>query len=747
MDPLLNTQPADNGTLGFSQGDLAFGRYRLRRLAGQGRHGDVWEARDERTGVPVAVKVFPVQERADVEALTRCATRVAGLSHPNLVRVHQTAREGDRLGLVMDWVEGSSLSPVIHRRDPPFFEVEEAESWVWALFSALDFLATQARVAHGDVRPANLLVDRTGTLKIVGYSFIRYRGERLLDETVDQDVSLALGCLSPQALHGEMPAPADDVYAGAACVYELLTGRPLFYGSGLASQIQMIVPPRIADRRTDLRVQGGEIPAHWEAWIGRCLAKDPAGRPSASDVLRMLRGEISAEASGPTAFPVPHRSDLPISLQTAQAPVATVATASAPAATATVTATAGATAHPSSPASPALASQKSNMILALVGGLVILLCGIAGLVWATYHLKHSSAATPAGQTPPPPAPEQPKEVVAKIETPSPASVTSEEIERKRLADAREKARLEEADRMKREEEANRRAEETKRKLAEDIGAAVAAEEAKDGSSGAAVAERLAAWTDLLAKCDVPANQGLPGVETNLAKARSALQNWRTRKETEDKKAKEVADWRQKKKAEWEQINGLSGDPNVKIADRVGRLDAYRTELAAGVPEGAQDALRELNDQAAQLRQDWMSAAAAQTPDKPLPLKDLFTGDVQLAGQKDEVLSEALRKVQGSLKDQGMYEGSIDGDPGPGTHKALLAFQAAHQLPPTASCDAATLNALSLSQMDVDALRKAAANREDDRPRRSRQVEDDRTWFRKAIWDPLTKGSPPPGKRR
>ncbi len=242
----------------------------------------VYLARDTELGRPVAVKVLADNLADDLELrrrFVREARLAARLSHPNVVGVYDAGEEDDRPYIVMECVDGESLAERL-RRDGPLEPAIVTELALQAC-AGLEH-AHRAGLIHRDVKPANLLLTRDGTLKIADFG-IAHAGEG----TRLTEVGTVLGTaayLSPEQAYGEPVTPASDLYSLGACLYELLAGRPP-YGyetlGELLARRQAGAPPRLEGAPP--RLEGA--PAVLEAAIVRCLALEPADRPPSAAVL------------------------------------------------------------------------------------------------------------------------------------------------------------------------------------------------------------------------------------------------------------------------------------------------------------------------------------------------------------------------------------------------------------------------------------------------------------------------------
>src|SRR5207244_620887 len=128
----------------------------------------------------------------------------------------------------------------------------------------------------------NLMVNRSGDLKVSDFGIARNLGDTASRLTMEQGRSGTLVYMSPQQLDGERGRHLDDIYSLGATLYELLTSKPPFYSGNLDRQIHERVAPSMTERRKDLNIEPASVPAIWEETVAACLAKDPAKRPQST---------------------------------------------------------------------------------------------------------------------------------------------------------------------------------------------------------------------------------------------------------------------------------------------------------------------------------------------------------------------------------------------------------------------------------------------------------------------------------
>jgi hypothetical protein len=284
-----------------------FGRYTLVRVLGQGGMGVVWLARDEELGIDVALKFVADHLRWDprvLGSLRREVLRARALSHPGILRIHDLVSNNGGAAIAMEYAPGGSLADRLAARlaaEPPrALEPTEIAPLLPPLAAALDYAHREAGVVHRDLKPSNILLAADGAPKIADFGVSRSLAESAT-RTSGLLHSGTLAYMGPQQLHDEPPAPADDIYALGATLFDLLAGSPPFRHGDVAGQIERRTPDRIAIRRAASGLTGEPLPPQWEEAMARCLAKTPEQR--FADAAAMVAALAPPQESAGVATP------------------------------------------------------------------------------------------------------------------------------------------------------------------------------------------------------------------------------------------------------------------------------------------------------------------------------------------------------------------------------------------------------------------------------------------------------------
>jgi tRNA A-37 threonylcarbamoyl transferase component Bud32 len=211
---------------------LVLGPYLLLERLGAGGMGQVFKARHRLMKRLVALKVIRKDRLADPEAVARFQREIraaAQLSHPNIVIAHDAAQVGDTHFLVMEYVEGTDLARLVKQQGP--LPVAQACDYVRQAALGLQH-AHERGLVHRDVKPANLLLTRSGVVKVLDVGLARLHpagGETVAEVTHEGAVMGTPDYIAPeQACESHTVDIRADIYSLGCTLYHLLTGRCRF---------------------------------------------------------------------------------------------------------------------------------------------------------------------------------------------------------------------------------------------------------------------------------------------------------------------------------------------------------------------------------------------------------------------------------------------------------------------------------------------------------------------------------------
>ncbi|MDJ1639301.1 serine/threonine-protein kinase [Streptomyces pakalii] len=276
------------------------GRYRLLSRLGHGGMGTVWRAHDEVIDREVAVKEPRVPEhlgesgRNNVHArMKREALAAARIVHPSVVTIHDVVFEDGRPWIVMELVSGRSLGD---RLQEGTLDPREAARIGLAVLDALEAVHAET-ILHRDVKPDNILLGSGDRVVLTDFGIAYVEGEQRLTET-----GAFVGSpeyISPERVLGREPGPASDLWSLGIVLYAAVEGVSPFRRSHTPGTLQAVLdsePHVLSPQRS-----GGLGPL-----VMQLLRKDPAQRPPAAEVRRVLQ-QIAAPPPPPApTIPVHH---------------------------------------------------------------------------------------------------------------------------------------------------------------------------------------------------------------------------------------------------------------------------------------------------------------------------------------------------------------------------------------------------------------------------------------------------------
>ena len=287
------------------------GRYRLERRLAQGGMAEVWLATDLSLDRKVALKWLKPSLATDpvvAERFRREAIAVAGLTHPNIVAVHDVFEDGGRQAVVMQLVDGKSLRQLldVQTRLSPELTIHIGT----CVAAALD-AAHRAGFVHRDVKPGNILVTPDGRVLLTDFGIAKGLDASGDDLTSDNVMMGTAKYLSPEQVRGRKLDGRADLYSLGLVLYECLAGRVPFLGETDADTALARLqrdPTDLARLRPTLpaRPRRPHPPAARRATRTTARRPAPSCAPSccASPTSRrptLDRIEASAPAAGPAA--------------------------------------------------------------------------------------------------------------------------------------------------------------------------------------------------------------------------------------------------------------------------------------------------------------------------------------------------------------------------------------------------------------------------------------------------------------
>lgn len=268
-------------------GRLLADRYRLGEVLGRGGMGTVWRAVDETLGRTVAVKELRFPGNVDEDEKRRLVTRTlreakatARIRTNGAVTVYDVVKEDDRPWIVMELVEGRSLSDAI-REDGPLPPRRAAEVGL----AVLDVLRAAHRegILHRDVKPSNVLIADDGRVVLTDFGIAQVEGDPSVTST-----GMLVGApsyISPERARGHKPGPPADLWSLGALLYAAVEGRPPYdKGSAIATLTAVMTEPLEPPKVTGPLAEA----------IHGLLVKDPEKRLDDAGVRKLLNAAESA---------------------------------------------------------------------------------------------------------------------------------------------------------------------------------------------------------------------------------------------------------------------------------------------------------------------------------------------------------------------------------------------------------------------------------------------------------------------
>jgi serine/threonine protein kinase len=280
---------------------MQLGRYEILEPIGQGASSTVFKARDTLIGRIVAIKSLQsgLNDPAWRERFMAEARIVGQLSHPRIVKLHDVGID-EASGapyLVMEFVVGQTLEQYIAGKR---IEPHQAFSWGAALARALAYAHEQG-IVHGDVKPANIMINQDGRVMLTDFGIARFAAH------ISQHGGLrgTPAYLSPEQIEGKPTDGRSDLFSLGIVLYQLATGQKPFQSDSVQAVCAQILKAKITPP-TKLNPM---LPRAFDRIVARCLGRNPEDRYANGELLSTDLESVAREPLGlPSRRPAGNRS-------------------------------------------------------------------------------------------------------------------------------------------------------------------------------------------------------------------------------------------------------------------------------------------------------------------------------------------------------------------------------------------------------------------------------------------------------
>ncbi len=272
--------------------------YKILEKLGEGGMGVVYKAEDTKLKREVAIKFLPHNISANKEEKQRFeieAQAAAALNHPNIATIHaieesENPQGGEEVFIVMEYIEGQELKDIIETHGNEHLTSDEVIDYAEQIAKGLQ-AAHQKGIIHRDIKSSNIMLTKTGTIKIMDFGLAKVRGTSQITK-----FGTTLGTtayMSPEQARGEHVDTRTDIWSLGVIIYELLMGKFPFKGDFEQAVIYSI----LNEEPESILLKKPDVPLKIEQITMKMLAKNIEHRyQSASEVLKDL-ADIKAKKS------------------------------------------------------------------------------------------------------------------------------------------------------------------------------------------------------------------------------------------------------------------------------------------------------------------------------------------------------------------------------------------------------------------------------------------------------------------
>ncbi|MCL4811433.1 MAG: serine/threonine protein kinase, partial [Vicinamibacteraceae bacterium] len=270
----------------------SIGRYQVRDRLGQGGMGVLYLAHDPDLERPVAIKLLRVGSDDLRERFVRESRIAARLQHPHIVGIYDVGVHEGQPFIAMEFIAGDTLADLIKRRSP--LSIGRKLALIEDLCEGLAF-AHKAGVVHRDVKPANLMVNQEGILKILDFGIAR------VGDSGMTQVGVLMGTpnyMSPEQVDGLTVDFRSDIFAVGLVLYELLVYQPAFAAKSQHQTLHRI----LHEEPTPLRELDASLDPELETIVAQALRKRPEERYQDLTLLRADLSRLGQRLVSPARF-------------------------------------------------------------------------------------------------------------------------------------------------------------------------------------------------------------------------------------------------------------------------------------------------------------------------------------------------------------------------------------------------------------------------------------------------------------
>jgi hypothetical protein len=273
-------------------------RFLLKKVLGYGGFGVVYEAYDRRREIPVALKRVRRSDPSLLYLIKREFRSLAGVAHPNLVRLYELFSEGASYFFTMELLDGVDFVRYIRKQDSlSGFYLQRLGNALAQLVEGVEALHRLSKL-HRDIKPGNVMVTTEGRVVLLDFGLVKEVSAESFQQSL---IGGTPGYMSPEQFERGPLTPATDWYAVGVMLYEVLTGRHPFSGDLIE-----VMHQKRGDGPTPPAQLAAGIPTGLDRLCSKLLAREPGQRPDSRAILRELDllGEIAPPVL-PTPQPAP----------------------------------------------------------------------------------------------------------------------------------------------------------------------------------------------------------------------------------------------------------------------------------------------------------------------------------------------------------------------------------------------------------------------------------------------------------